>query len=214
VISFQRPSLSKSSSRLLGSEATAVTLIFFAMVVLHAPILRLPYFWDEAGYYIPAARDFFLHGYLVPVSTLSSAHPPLLMMYLAVAWKLFGYSPLVTHTAMLLIAAFAVVQVYRLSEQLAGEWVALATSVCFALYPVFFAQAALAHSDLPATALTLLGLRIYFKANPTRWQYAAAFALATLAKEIAILTPVALAAWELMSLAIGVWLAKKLSVKH
>ena len=24
------------------------------------PLLRLPYFWDEAGYYIPAARDLLL----------------------------------------------------------------------------------------------------------------------------------------------------------
>ena len=178
---------------------------------MHAPFLNLPYFWDEAGYYIPAARDFFLHGDLVPVSTLSSAHPPLLMMYLALAWKLFGYSPLVTRTAMLLVASFALAQVYRLAECLAGRHVAWATTICFAVYPVFFAQSALAHSDLPATALTLLGLRLYF-GGAKRWLSVAAFALATLAKEIAIITPFALAAWELMSLAIGVWLSRKLKL--
>src|SRR5919201_231364 len=35
-------------------------LLFTALFLLHAPLLRLPYFWDEAGYYIPAARDLLL----------------------------------------------------------------------------------------------------------------------------------------------------------
>ena len=188
-----------------------MVITFLALLALHAPLLNLPYFWDEAGYYIPAARDFLLHGYLIPVTTLSSAHPPLLMMYLALAWKLFGYSPLVTHTAMLLLASFAVAQAYRLAEGLAGRHVAWATAICFAVYPVFFAQSGLAHSDLPATALTLLGLRLYFS-DAKRWLSVVAFALATLAKEIAILTPFALAAWELLSLMIGVWLSRKLKL--
>jgi len=51
-----------------------------ALVALHAPLLRLPYFWDEAGYYVPAARDLLLTGSPVPHSTVSNAHPPLLLM--------------------------------------------------------------------------------------------------------------------------------------
>ena len=52
-------------------------LLFTALFILHAPLLRLPYFWDEAGYYVPAARDLLLHGSLIPRSTASAAHPPL-----------------------------------------------------------------------------------------------------------------------------------------
>jgi hypothetical protein len=37
-----------------------VILVF--IFLLHAPLLRLPYFWDEAGYYVPATRDIFLSG--------------------------------------------------------------------------------------------------------------------------------------------------------
>jgi hypothetical protein len=41
--------------------------LFFAAVYLsHLTLLRLPYFWDEAGYYIPAAWDFFRTGTLIP----------------------------------------------------------------------------------------------------------------------------------------------------
>ena len=28
----------------------------------HAPLLQLPYFWDEAGYYVPAARDLLFRS--------------------------------------------------------------------------------------------------------------------------------------------------------
>ena len=44
-------------------------LFFAGLMLLHAPLLRLPYFWDEAGYYVPAARDLFLTGTLIPQST-------------------------------------------------------------------------------------------------------------------------------------------------
>ena len=30
------------------------------LVVLHYPLRRLPYFWDEAGYYALAAADFYV----------------------------------------------------------------------------------------------------------------------------------------------------------
>src|SRR5260370_23149004 len=98
-------------SRLIASSVLfipiLVILIFVFLVAAHWPVLRLPYFWDEAGYYIPAAYDIFTRGDFIPHSTLTNAHPPLVMAYLALAWKLFGYAPAVTHTAILLISALA-----------------------------------------------------------------------------------------------------------
>ena len=87
-------------------------LIFVVIFLLHFQLLRLPYFWDEAGYYVPAARDLLLTGSLIPHSTPSNAHPPLVMAYLALFWRLAGYSPLVTRSAMLLVAAFALLGLF------------------------------------------------------------------------------------------------------
>ena len=80
---------------------------FAAVLAAHTSLLRLPYYWDEAGYYIPAAWDFFRTGSLIPTSTLSNAHPPLPSVVLAGAWKVFGFAPLVTRTTMCLVAALA-----------------------------------------------------------------------------------------------------------
>src|SRR5271163_959262 len=82
-------------------------LFFVGVYLSHITLLRLPYYWDEAGYYIPAAYDFFRTGSLIPSTTLSNAHPPLPSIYLALFWKIFGFSPLVTRLAMSLVAALA-----------------------------------------------------------------------------------------------------------
>ena len=62
-------------------------LFLIAIFLLHVPLLQLPYFWDEAGYYVPAARDLLLSGSLIPHTTVSNAHPPLVMAWIALWWK-------------------------------------------------------------------------------------------------------------------------------
>src|SRR5215510_12065314 len=59
------------------------SLILVGILISHLPLLTLPYFWDEAGYYIPAAHDLLVNGSFIPHSTISNAHPPLVMAYLA-----------------------------------------------------------------------------------------------------------------------------------
>ena len=143
-------------------------IAFVALVALHAPLLRLPYFWDEAGYYVPAARDLLLTGSPIPHSTVSNAHPPLLLAYLALWWKLAGFAPIVTRTAMLLASSFALLGLFRLAETLASFEVAVTTTVLTALYPVFFAQSSLVHLDLAAAGLTFWGLNAYMKGRGWR----------------------------------------------
>jgi hypothetical protein len=180
-------------------------LFFAVLMLLHAPLLRLPYFWDEAGYYVPAARDLFLTGALIPTSSISNAHPPLVMAWLALAWHVFGYSTLVTRTAMLAVSAFALLGLFRLSQIAANLPVAWATTVLVALYPVYFTQSAMATLDLAAAGLTFWGLgayvagRIHEHQESRPWEVAVWFSLAALAKETAILAPLALIAWEALS---------------
>lgn len=179
-------------------------LFFAGLMFLHAPLLRLPYFWDEAGYYIPAARDFFLTGALIPQSSPSNAHPPLVMVSLAMVWRVFGYSPLVTRTAMLALSAFSLLGLFRLSRSAANLPVAWATTALVAIYPVYFAQSSMALVDLPAAGFTFWALAAYIEDHP--WKQALWFSLAALTKETAILAPLALFAWKLL----GGWIRPQL----
>ena len=175
--------------------------VLVGIFLLHLPLLQLPYFWDEAGYYVPAARDLLLSGSLIPHTTISNAHPPLVMAWIALWWKCVGYAPLVTRSAMLVVAAFALTGVFRLAERAANTQVAIASTLCTAVYPVFFAQSSLAQVDLAAAGLTFWGLCAYLEERPVA--VAVWFSLAALAKETAILAPVGLAGWEGLRLVAG-----------
>ena len=179
--------------------------LFFVTVYLsHWTLLRLPYFWDEGGYYIPAAYDFFRTGTLIPHSTLTNAHPPLPSLLLAGWWHLSGFVISGTRTLVCLVTAAALLAVYRLGRRLAGDLAAVLATVLTAVFPVWFAQSTLAHADIFAAAFTLWALSFYLPAEDAiggtaakdRVWTAALFSLAALSKETAVITPLALALFE------------------
>jgi hypothetical protein len=175
-------------------------LFFVGVYLAHHSLLSLPWFWDEAGYYIPAALDFFRTGSLIPHSTLTNAHPPLPSILLAGWWRLAGTSIEGTRIFLCMVAASALLGIFALARTLAGNAVALVTTLLTALYPIWFVQSTLAHADLFAAAFTLWALAIYFKptrTGPDLINLAALFSLAVLSKETAIVTPAALVLYEL-----------------
>jgi hypothetical protein len=183
--------------RLNPQPALVFAVVFVVVFLLHAPLLRLPYFWDEAGYYVPAARDLLLSGSLIPHTTVSNAHPPLVLAWVALWWKCAGYAPVVARSAMLVLASFSLLGVFRVAERVANTQVAVAATLCTGLYPVFFAQSSLVQIDLAAAGLTFWGLRAYLDRRPATT--ALWFSLAALTKETAILTPLAIAGWQILS---------------
>jgi len=178
--------------------------VFVALFVSHFTLLGLPYYWDEAGYYIPAAWDFFRTGSLIPITTLTNAHPPLPSVYLALWWKVFGFCPLITRVAVLAAASFGLTAVWRLAMRLTRlPAVAFWTVALTALYPIWFAQSTLAHADIFAAACTLWGLVCVLPGQSQAalckpWAAALWFSLAALSKETAIAIPLTLAAVSLI----------------
>ncbi len=169
-------------------------LIFVGILVLHISLLRLPFFWDEAGFYVPAAHDFATLHTVIPKTTIDAGHPPLPAAYLALWLSLSGWKPIAARIAMLLLAAFALTNVFLLARRITNFSVALASTIATALYPVFFVQSSLAHADLPATAFALWGIRLSVERRI--WTSQLAFSLAVLSKETAVITPIAVAVWE------------------
>jgi 4-amino-4-deoxy-L-arabinose transferase-like glycosyltransferase len=186
-----------NSSRLLQLSFWRIfPLIVVAIFLLHAPLLRLPFFWDEAGFYVPAAHDLAHFHTLIPKTTMDTGHPPLSAAYLALWFTLSGWKPAVARVAMLLLAAFALTNVFLLARRLTRTGVAIATTIATTIYPIFFVQSSLAHADLTAAAFTLWGIRLCVERRT--WPAQFAFCLAVLSKETAIITPLAIALWELL----------------
>jgi hypothetical protein len=135
------------------------------LLVAHLGILSAPYFWDEAGQFIPASLDLFYKGEFVPHSTIPNVHPPGIMLYLAGVWHVFGYSIVVTRSAMLLIAMLACWCTWRLAADFLcpDHKAAVMTLVLLCLSPLFFSQSIMTLLDMPAMALTLLGLLLFLQ---------------------------------------------------
>lgn len=198
----------QAHGRAVRPAAFTILLLLFAgaLLLTHLPWIDLPYFWDEAGYYIPAAHDLFQSGIFqgalfhggwpIPVSVPPLIHPPGLSFYLAAAWSLAGFHPESTRCSMLLLGALGAVFSFLLAIELLREARGMAAFLAAALVclsPVFFAQAMLAQPDMPAMLLTTLALWLFLRG---RILPAAAVCVAlVLVKETGIVAPVVFGAW-------------------
>jgi hypothetical protein len=183
----------QGAKRAIPLSAYAIFLGFFALLLFisHLSFLRLPYFWDEAMQFIPAALDFLHGGSLVPTSVRPNIHPPGVMIYLAGVWRIAGYSPAATRSAMLLVSAFGLLAAFllaiELSKEARGMPAFLAAALLFAC-PLFFAQSMLAQLDAPAMLFTTLAL-LFFLQNRVMLSAAVCVAL-VLTKETGLAAPV------------------------
>ncbi len=173
-------------------------LLAGVIVMAHGPLLRLPYYWDEAGQFIPAATDLYQHGWWIPHSATPNVHPPGVETWLAMAWKLFGFSIPVTRIAMLLWASFGAMVTFLLAIELSRGSPGTPAFVAVALLcisPLFYAQAILAQLDMPAMGLTALALLLFLQ-NRFRASAMACIAL-VMVKETGVVVPLVLGGWLL-----------------
>ncbi|HVY91790.1 MAG TPA: hypothetical protein VHA14_03535 [Bryobacteraceae bacterium] len=170
----------------------------FFLVMAHGPLLQLPYYWDEAGQFIPAASDIYHSGALIPYSAIPNVHPPGVMAWLALAWRVAGYSIVTARVAMLLIAAFGLLVPFLLSIELSrgstGTPAFITVTLLF-LCPLFYAQSMLAQLDMPAMAFTALALLLFLQ-NRFR-ACALACAVLVLVKETGFVAPLVFGGWLL-----------------
>ena len=138
-------------------------LLFGAVAISHLTLLRLPYYWDEGGYYIPAALDFYHHGWLIPQFT--NAHPPLPNILLGTLWHIVGLHILATRLCVCAVAAAGLTAIFRLTQRLLDTSAAISVTLLTAVYPIWFAQSTLAHADIFAAAFILWAFAIYLPAT-------------------------------------------------
>jgi hypothetical protein len=166
-----------------------------AMFGSHFRLLGLPYFWDEAGQFVPQALDLFHQGSWIPHSAIPNIHPPLVEAFVAAAWKVAGCHPAVSRAAMLLFASGGLAATFLLALQLAGGAVrtALVAAGLLLVSPLFFAQSILVQLDAPAMLMATLALLFFLRERMEL--SAAACVLLVLVKETGLAVPAALGLW-------------------
>ncbi len=185
----------------MGSGSTRSHLLIFALflaiaLIIHLPYVGVPFFWDELGQFVPAALDIYKRHSLVPVSTVPNVHPPGVMMYLAGAWSLAGYSIASTRVAMLVLAALAYHAAFllaiRMCRPVAGA-PAFGAALLLIATPLVFMQSMMAQLDMPAMLLTTVALLLFLEGR-IGWCVAASTAL-VLVKETGIVVPLVCGGW-------------------
>lgn len=174
-------------------------LIASFLILVHGPLLRLPFYWDEIGQFIPASLDLFLIGAWIPVSTLPNVHPPGMMAYLAMFWSVFGYSIVGTRIAMLLVAAGAALVTFLLGIELARGATgtpAFAAVALLAISPLFFAQSMLAQLDMPAMCVACLALLLFLQGRVKA--SALTCVVLVIVKETGLIVPALFGVWMLV----------------
>ena len=193
----------------------------FAIFGGHFSSFHLPYYWDELGQFIPAALDILQDGAWIPHSTTPNVHPPGVMAYLALIWRVAGYSIEATRAAMLLLATATALTVFLLAIQICRPLKgapAFSAVVLLLASPLFYTQAMLAQLDMPATLFTALALLLFLQ-DRTRGCVLACVAL-VLTKETGVLVPLVFGTWLLRErrsreavwfavplVVLGIWLA-------
>jgi 4-amino-4-deoxy-L-arabinose transferase-like glycosyltransferase len=184
--------------RAIRPQVYAIFFLIFAIVVFasHGAFLALPYFWDEAGQFVPAALDILRGGWFIPHSIAPNVHPPGVMLYLAASWRMLGYSPETTRCAMLLLAALGVLAAFLLSIELSRETRGSPAFLAAALLcasPLFVAQSMLAQLDAPAMLFTACALLLFLQ---DRIALCAAVCVGlVVVKETGLIVPVVFALW-------------------
>ncbi|HET9321020.1 MAG TPA: hypothetical protein VFO27_14630 [Bryobacteraceae bacterium] len=160
----------------------------------HLPFLKLPFYWDELGQFVPAALDIFQRGAWIPLSTVPNVHPPGVMAYLAAVWSIAGYSIAATRVAMLVLAAAGTVITLELGFRMGlSPGAATVAAAWLAISPLFFAQSIMAQLDMPAMVLSALALLLFLD---ERIRAAAiASTLLVLVKETGLDAPAVFFAW-------------------
>ncbi|HVX65605.1 MAG TPA: glycosyltransferase family 39 protein [Bryobacteraceae bacterium] len=179
-----------------GTHLFFLAVFTLVLLLIHVPLLDLPFYWDEVGQFIPAAMDILTGGFWVPHSATPNVHPPGVMAYLALVWRVFGYSLIATRVAMLVLAGVAVWLAFLLAIELCrnvGGAPAFTAVLLLVVSPVFYTQAMLAQLDMPAMLLTILALLLFLKGR-LRLAALASVAL-VLVKETGLVVPLVFAGW-------------------
>lgn len=160
------------------------------LFAIHFSLLTLPYFWDELGQFVPTALDIARLGAWIPRSAVPNVHPPGVEAYLALLYKIFGYSIPLTRVAMLLVASIGLVATFLLSIELSQGTKgapAFLPPLLLLASPLFYTQSMMAQLDMPAMVFTVIALLLFIK-REYGWAAATSVVL-VLVKETGLVTP-------------------------
>ncbi len=168
-------------------------LIIAILLQFKFEVYTQPYFWDELGVYAPASIHLYEHGIgILPAhlpDVLSRGHPTLFVFIIAIAFKIFGCTPLVAHITCYFIYAVGMVFLFKILKEYLKPNLALLSALAIGIQPCFLSQSIIV---LPEICLMTLALASYYYFIKNKLIACSLFlCLSVLVKESALILPLA-----------------------
>jgi hypothetical protein len=178
------------------------TLLLFVTFLLWLPTRDLPYWWDSAGFVVQSAYRFLDTNFFPLTSEFTDfAHPTLFIVLLALLWKIFGESLLISHIYSLVFTALAVTGMYAVGKEIfPGKHrriMSFLGGMLLLFSPIFLAQVGIIYMEIPLAALALWSY--YFFLKQRFISYTVTASLMVLMKETGVLFVIVLFVVHLIS---------------
>lgn len=144
-------------------------LVYVIFTTLVIGTSNFPFFWDTLQLASKHACYFYDNGFtsIILPNNIDSGHIPTLGFYIALVWKIFGKSLLVSHLAMLPFVWGIVYQSIRLTKRLFdGQWQVAALLLLLA-DATLMAQCTLVSPDVILICFFLMALNYFFSDGKT-----------------------------------------------
>ena len=178
------------------NELVFAFILLLLIVILKYPVLNLPYSWDAMNYVIPAAQHVYENGFNIFLWEYGNGHPPFYFLLLGFLFKIFGNTPFVANSTILVFSFLAVYFTYLIGKNLFNRKVGIIAAILMFFYPTFFSYSGLSYLEIPLVALTVMSIYFFIKNND--WLYVLFSCLLVLTKETGIFVIVALLIYEVI----------------
>jgi 4-amino-4-deoxy-L-arabinose transferase-like glycosyltransferase len=171
-------------------------LILAVFILLKAPFLSLPYFWDEIVIYAYPAMRLYEEGWhhLWPWSRMPAelffGHPPAYASSLNLFFHIFGAKPITARAFTLLLACAGLAGAYGVGHRVRGPLAGLSAMILLASDPNYFTQSTQVLADV--AIMCLMPALFYFAFSGRLVAYALCGAYIVLTKETALAVVVAI----------------------
>ncbi len=159
------------------------------VVIVKAPHLVVPYFWDEAWSYFPAIYKMYESGPgLLPgaLPLWDAKGHPLFFFFLSSSWmRMAGTSVFWVHVLPLLISLGTLLATYFMVKKHANKWAANIAVLLLSVQSLFLAQATMLLPEMLITLLLVLSIDFYLRKK--YWFFVLFASIMVLTKETSII---------------------------
>jgi 4-amino-4-deoxy-L-arabinose transferase-like glycosyltransferase len=177
-----------------------VALCIVVLLILKAPYIHLPYYWDEAWSYAKAVNEMYTHKITVFPSEVNQSifrgHPLFFYALTGFFARLSGFSPMSMHIWMLVMASACAILFYYLVSRVYDESVALLAFVFVLFQETMIVQSSFLLPEILIAYLSIFSLLYYSQKQFVL--YIVCGTLLVLTKESGIVTILAICMHSLM----------------